>query len=296
MDGYRESAARGFDYAYSGAGLLHSEQSRFQRLDVYDHPAFGRMLVLDGLTQTTERDEFIYHEMLVHVPLLCLAEPRSVLIVGGGDGGTLRHALMHPTVERAVMVEIDERVTAVCREWIPGISAGALDDPRADVRFDDGAAFVRSDGETFDAILIDSSDPVGPGVALFTGDFYAAALRRLAPGGLLAAQSGGPFFQQRELHRAYRNAAASFPDTRVYLANVPTYPGTLWSFLLCGERIEVDADAATERASKRWLSFRYWTPELHAGCFALPRIVRDVLAPDGPPLTWGLSPEEDSHG
>lgn len=291
MDGYREPAAAGFAYAFEGP-LLHAEQSRFQRIEVRENEAFGRMLVLDGLTQTTERDEFIYHEMLVHVPLLCHPEPRRVLIVGGGDGGTLRHVLMHPTVERAVMVEIDERVAAVSKELLPSISAGAFDDPRADVRFDDGAAHVRAGGEPYDVILIDSSDPVGPSVVLFTEEFYAAAVRRLRPGGLLGAQSGGPFFQQTELNRAHANARRSFGDARVYLGATPTYPGTLWSFLLCGERIEVDAAAAARRAADRRLSFRWWTPELHAGCFALPRLVRDVIAEDGPPLTWGPSPEE----
>lgn len=292
---FGEPAAVGFSYSYEGR-LLHEERSLFQRIEVFEHPTFGRMLVLDGLTQTTEVDEFVYHEMLAHLPLLCVVDPRRVLIVGGGDGGTLRRVLEHPTVERAVMVEIDARVIETCREHLPGIAAGALDDPRAEVVVGDGAAYVRETRETFDAILIDSSDPVGPGVVLFSPEFYATCRSRLAPSGVLAAQSGGPFFLQAELHMAFSNASTAFPDVRPYLACIPTYPGTLWSFLLAGENLEVDPPAATARAGARGIAPRYWTPELHGACFALPAFVREVISPGGPPRSFGPSPEEHERG
>lgn len=291
MTRFGEPAGVGFRYDYEGE-LLHEEDSPFQRIAVWAHEAFGRVLTLDGLVQTTTRDEFIYHEMLAHVPLLAHPAPASVLVVGGGDGGTLRHVLMHPTVRRAVLVEIDERVIEVSRRLLPGVSAGALDDPRAEVVVADGAAYVHEDGERFDAVLVDSSDPIGPGEVLFTRAFYAAAARRLAPGGLLACQSGGPFFQQRELHRAFTEASAAFAEVRPYLAAVPTYPGTLWSFLLAGERVRIGAAAAGARAEERGIRARWWTPEVHGACFALPRLVREVIAPAGPPLTWGPSPED----
>ncbi|HJT37222.1 MAG TPA: polyamine aminopropyltransferase [Actinomycetota bacterium] len=292
---YGEQIVPGFAYRFEGEQLI-SERSAFQQIDVYENASFGRLLALDGLTQTTERDEFIYHEMLVHVPLISLPEPRRVLIIGGGDGGTLRRVLEHPTVERAVMVEIDERVTQLCRELMPSIAGEAFDDPRAEVHFADGIAYVRDGGESFDAILIDSSDPVGPGEGLFTIDFYRAARGRLNDDGVLCAQSGSPGFQQDELHRTYKHATAAFDDVRVYVGFVPTYPGGMWSFTLAGSRLNLDPVVAAARADERKLQTRYWRPELQRGAFDAPQIVHDVVAPDGPPHTWGLSPAEHERG
>jgi len=292
---YGEQIVPGFAYRFEGEQLL-SERSAFQQIDVYENASFGRLLALDGLTQTTERDEFIYHEMLVHVPLISLPDPKRVLIIGGGDGGTLRRVLEHPSVERAVMVEIDERVTQVCRELMPSIGGDAFDDPRADVRFADGLAYVRDGGESFDAILIDSSDPVGPGEGLFTIDFYRAARGRLTDGGVLCAQSGSPGFQQDELHRTFTHASKAFPDARVYVGFVPTYPGGMWSFTLAGERLALDPVVAAARADERKLQTRYWRPELQRGAFDVPQIVYDVIAAHGPPHTWGLSPAEHERG
>ncbi|MGZ4208752.1 MAG: polyamine aminopropyltransferase [Actinomycetota bacterium] len=290
---YGEQIGEGFAYTFEGEQLV-SERSAFQQVDIYENATFGRLLMLDGLTQTTERDEFIYHEMLVHVPLVTLEAPRNVLVIGGGDGGTLRRVLEHPSVERAVMVEIDRRVTDLCREWMPQIAGDAFDDPRAEVLFADGISYVSDGGELFDAILIDSSDPVGPGEGLFTTDFYRAAAGRLTPGGVLCAQAGSPGFQQDELHRTYEHAASAFSDVRVYVGFVPTYPGGMWSFTLAGERLVLDPVVAAARAAERKLVTRYWRPELQRGAFDVPQIVYDVIAPDGPPHTWGSSPAE--HG
>jgi len=292
---YGEQIVPGFAYTFEGEQLV-SERSPFQQIDVYENASFGRLLALDGLTQTTERDEFIYHEMLVHVPLISLADPKRVLIIGGGDGGTLRRVLEHPSIERAVMVEIDERVTQVCRELMPSIGGDAFDDPRAEVHFADGIAYVRDGGESFDAILIDSSDPVGPGEGLFTVDFYRAARGRLTDGGVLCAQSGSPGFQQDELHRTYNHASAAFRDARVYVGFVPTYPGGMWSFTLAGERLALDPVVAAARADERKIQTRYWRPELQRGAFDVPQIVFDVIAADGPPHTWGHSPAEHERG
>jgi len=291
VNDYGEQIVPGFAYRFTGEQLV-SERSPFQQIDIYENPSFGRLLMLDGLTQTTERDEFIYHEMLVHVPLVSLQDPRRVLIIGGGDGGTLRRVLEHPSVEHAVMVEIDQRVTELCREFMPSIAGDAFDDPRAEVLFTDGIAYVRDGGEPFDAILIDSSDPVGPGEGLFTVDFYRAAAGRLTAGGVLCAQSGSPGFQQDELHRTFSHASQAFPQVRVYVGFVPTYPGGMWSFTLAGSTLSLDPAVAAARASDRKLTARYWRPELQRGAFDVPQIVYDVIAPDGPPHTWGLSPAE----
>jgi len=288
---YGEQIVPGFTYAFEGEEIV-SERSPFQQIEIYENASFGRLLMLDGLTQTTERDEFIYHEMLVHVPLISLAAPHRVLIIGGGDGGTLRRVLEHPSVDKAVMVEIDQRVTELCREHMPSIAGDAFDDPRAEVLFDDGIAYVKDGGEPFDAILIDSSDPVGPGEGLFTVDFYKAAAGRLTQGGVLAAQSGSPGFQQDELHRTYTHAARAFSNVRVYLGFVPTYPGGMWSFILAGEQLSLDPAEAQTRAAERKITAQYWRPELQRGSFDVPGLVHDVIAPDGPPHTWGLSPAE----
>ncbi len=286
--GFGEPATTGFWYRYEGEHL-HSERSPYQQVDVYETASFGRVLVLDGLLQTTERDEFCYHEMLVHVPLLTMEAPRRVLIIGGGDGGSLRHALMHPSVERAVMCEIDERVVAVCRRWLPSVSAGAFDDPRAELVFDDGVAFVARSDERWDAVIVDSSDPVGPGVGLFRAPFYRRVREHLAPGGVLAIQACSPFFQPRELHDAYRNLREAFPEVRLYLGAVPTYPGTLWAYALAGESLTIDPEAARRRAEERKLQTRYWSPELHGAAFALPALVRAILEGEYPAFADGAN-------
>ena len=276
MRRFLESPAPGVEFAYEGE-LLHAEESAFQRIEIYEHPTFGRTLVLDGAVQTSERDEFLYHEMLVHVPLFCHPEPRRVLVIGGGDGGTLRRVLEHPTVAEAVMVEIDPRVTALSREYMPSIAGDVWDDPRAKVLFEDGNAYVHADGEPFDAIIVDSSDPVGPGIVLFETPFYARCRSRLNPGGVFAAQVGSPIYFQDELRMAHRNASSAFEDVRIYLGHVTTYPGVAWAYMLCGEQLVIDGAAAADRAADRKIETRYWTPELHAGAFALPGIVRDAL-------------------
>jgi spermidine synthase len=274
-----ETPAPGVEQAYEGE-LLHAEDSAFQHIDVYEHPTFGRVLVLDGAVQTSERDEFLYHEMLVHVPMIAHPDPRRVLVIGGGDGGTLRRVLEHPTVTEAVMVEIDERVTVVSRELLPSIGADVWDDPRATVLFDDGNAYVHGGDDTFDAIIVDSSDPVGPGIVLFETPFYEAALARLNPDGVFVAQVGSAIYFQDEIRMAVRNARAAFPDVRLYLGLVTTYPGVAWSFMLAGRHIEIDQESAGARAAERKISTRCWTPEVQAGAFAIPGFVQEALEGD----------------
>jgi spermidine synthase len=277
---FSETPAPGVTFAYEGE-LLHAEDSAFQHVEIYDHPTFGKTLVLDGAVQTSERDEFLYHEMLVHVPLLAHPNPQRVLVIGGGDGGTLRRVLEHSTVTEAVMVEIDERVTALSREFMPSIGGDVWDDPRATVLFDDGNAYVRADGEPFDAIIVDSSDPVGPGIVLFETPFFERCLERLNPGGVYVAQIGSPIYFQDELRMAVRNARAAFPDVRVYLGHVTTYPGVLWGFMLCGEALTIDAAEAEARAAERKITARAWTPALQASAFGLPGFVTEAFEGSG---------------
>jgi len=274
---FSESPAPGVEFAYEGE-LLHAEDSPFQHIEIYEHPTFGRTLVLDGAVQTSERDEFMYHEMLVHVPLLCHLQPQRVLVIGGGDGGTLRRVLEHSTVTDVVMVEIDERVTALSREFMPSIARDAFGDPRATVLFEDGNAYVHAEGEPFDAIIVDSSDPIGPGVVLFETPFYARCLERLNPRGVFAAQVGSPIYFQDEVRMAFNNARKAFPEVRLYFGHVATYPGVAWAYMLCARRLDVDGAEAGARGADRKISARYWSPGLHDGAFGAPGIVIDSLS------------------
>ncbi|MDQ7843283.1 MAG: polyamine aminopropyltransferase [Armatimonadota bacterium] len=221
----------GFGQALAVEDILYDHYSPFQHIQVATSPHYGRMLILDDAVQTTERDEHIYHEMLVHLPLAAHSDPRRVLIIGGGDGGTLEEVLKHP-VETVTMVEIDREVVEVSRAYLPSIGGRAFDEPRTRLLIADGIAFVESTSEKFDAILVDSTDPKGPGLALFSAEFYRACAGALNPSGVLAVQSGSPLYQRELADQVRRHLAASFPAVLPYWAAVPSYPGTLWSFTL----------------------------------------------------------------
>ena len=275
---FGEPVTTGFDHVLRGE-LVFSGRSRFQKIDVYEHEHFGRVLTLDDLVQTTERDEFCYHEMLVH-PALCSREPiERVLVIGGGDGGTLRHVLMHSPAE-AVMCEIDDEVVRVSRELMPALSDGAFDDPRARLVIGDGAAFVAEHEDVFDAIIVDSTDPIGAAVVLFSPDFYRACRRALKPGGVLVSQTGSPMYQGVELADALRNLASAFPSIETYLGFVPTYPGVLWSFTSATDGVRLSdtpLDDITRRLDARGVSTRFYTPQVHKASFALPPFVRELV-------------------
>lgn len=277
-ESYGEPVCPGFDHVFRGR-LVHAEESAFQRIEIYEHDRFGRMLMLDGVVQTTERDEFCYHEMLVHPALVSLERVGRVLVVGGGDGGTLRHVLMHAPDE-VVMCEIDEAVVRASREHLPALSAGAFDDERASVVFEDGASYVAPHEEAFDAIVIDSTDPVGPGVVLFSEAFYAACRRALGPGGVLVAQTGSPVHQERELRTALGNLGAAFGRAEVHTGYVPTYPGQLWTYATASTGVPVSAVPVAEiaeRLARRSIEPRYYTPELHRAAFVLPAFIERLV-------------------
>lgn len=246
------------------------EQTPFQELTVYDTYQYGRMLVLDGAIQTTEADEFVYHEMITHVPLVTHPHAREVLVIGGGDGGTVREILKHGDVNRVCLVEIDERVVAAARRFFPGLSC-ALDDPRAELIVTDGAEHVRGERGSFDVIIVDSTDPVGPAVKLFQPDFYRAIHDALTPEGLFVAQCKSPYLD-RELIRDVLGAIRSlFPVVLVYTAAIPTYPSGFWSFVL-GSRLHHPLEFDESRTEK--LETRYYSPEVHRAAFILPREIR----------------------
>jgi spermidine synthase len=276
---FGERLTAGLRTVYEGE-LLHSEQTPFQKLDVYEHPHFGRVLTLDDLIQTTQADEFCYHEMLVHPALASRERIERVLIIGGGDGGTLRRVLEHDPNE-VVMCEIDEAVVRVCREYMPDIASGAFDDPRARLVIGDGASFVADHSDDFDAIIVDGSDAVGPATVLFSEEFYSACRRALRADGVFVSQSGSPMYQLDEFRMAFGNASTAFGRAEAYLSVVPTYPGVLWSYTTAalGTAVSsVSTEVIRTRLVRRAVSAHFYTPELHQAVFALPEFVRQICA------------------
>jgi spermidine synthase len=255
--------------------VLHRVQSAYQEVVVYDTVEFGRMLALDDIVMTTERDEFFYHEMIVHVPLAVHPAPRRVVVVGGGDGGAVREVLRHPTVEEVVLAEIDAEVIAASRRHLPSIAC-ALDDPRVRVEVGDGVAYLASCQGAFDAIVVDAPDPVGPAVGLFAPDFYRAAARALRPGGVFSAQGESPFLHADVVRAMQAALRAAFPVVRLYWGVVPSYPGGLWSYAFAS----LGPDPLTD-AVRPVPGTRYWSPEIHRAAVVLPPFAR-ALVGDGP--------------
>ncbi len=259
--------------------VLFDSATEHQRLRLFDNARFGRVLTLDDVVQTTEGDNFIYHEMMAHVPILAHGAARRVLIVGGGDGGLAREVLKHPDIVHVTMVEIDAGVVAFSKQYLPNLSAGAFDDPRLELVIADGAAFMAGAGESYDVILIDSTDPIGPGEVLFTDSFYGHARRRLAEGGILVTQNGVPFLQPAELTASMRAFKALFADWTCYLCTVPTYAGgpMALGWGTDGVARATPLAALQARFSAAGLAPDYYTPEVHQAAFALPGYVRRLM-------------------
>ncbi len=258
-------------------------QSEFQDIVIFESFSHGRVMVLDGAIQITEADEFVYQEMLTHVPLLAHGAAQTVLIIGAGDGGVLRRVLQHRGVQRAVMVEIDGEVIRLSKQFLPNIAGDAWNDPRAEVIVGDGIDFVRRAGDgKFDAIIVDSTDPVGVGEVLFTDEFYANCARILSPRGLVVNQCGVPAMQADELRDTSLRRARFFPHVTAYVAAVPTYVG---GFMTLGWSAKDPALAGVPTAEIRRRAeaagilgtTRYWTPEIHTGAFNLPPYIREHL-------------------
>ena len=255
---------------------LFSGQSPYQRVDVFETVPFGRMLTLDGVVMTTELDEFIYHEMLVHVPLFTHPRAQDLLIIGGGDGGSVREARKYASLRHIHLVEIDEMVLRASREHLPTLSRD-LDGPTVQITIQDGVEFVKGKDPSYDVVLIDSSDPYGPGVGLFEESFYQDVFSLLREDGLMVAQSESAMADLNLVKSTYRRLRATFPIVRVYLATIPTYPLSLWSFTLASKRWDPLRDFSTERVRDSGIQTRYYNAEIHRGAFALPNFVREGL-------------------
>jgi spermidine synthase len=271
----------GFRMSYEVERVLHERRTEHQHLVLFEHKFFGKMLMLDGATQITARDEYVYQEMMSHVPLFAHGNAAEVLIVGGGDCGIAEEVLKHPSVGRLTQVEIDASVIEFAKEHYPEFTGPVFADPRFTSIIGDGMAFAAETERRFDAIIVDSTDPQGPGAVLFTREFYAACKRCLNRGGVLVTQNGVPFFQPDELVASLEHFRALFADASCYLASVPTYAGGHMALGFATDnpalRQTAVADLAERYRAAGSFPTRYWTPELHAGAFALPRFIADLV-------------------
>ena len=257
---------------------LFGGKSPFQQIDVFDSEEFGRFFTLDGLMMLTEKDEFIYHDMIVHVPMATNPNVKRVLVIGGGDGGTVRELTRYKGIEKIDMVDIDEMVVKVCRELLP-FTSRKLDDPRVTLYFEDGLKFVRTVEEKYDLIIVDSTDPFGPGEGLFTKEFYGNCFKALHEDGIMVNQHESPFYENdaAAMERAHKRIVESFPISRVYQAHIPTYPSGHWLFGFASKKYHPVHDLRAAAWNLLGLGTRYYNTRLHVGAFALPSYVEEML-------------------
>lgn len=278
---FREGLYEGYGQSFTLDEVLFEHRTEHQELIIFRNRDFGTVMALDGIIQTTERDEFVYHEMMTHVPILAHGAARRVLIIGGGDGGILREVLRHDSVEHVTQVEIDQAVIDMCKQYLPNHSAGAFDDPRANIVIADGVDFVSECRDRFDVIISDCTDPIGPGEVLFSSRFYEGCKRCLNPGGVFVAQNGVPFMQQDEVITTRQRLSPYFADQSFYNAAVPTYVGGVMTFAWASDNAdlrELDVNTLAERYEQSGIRTRYYNPALHAASFALPQYVLDALS------------------
>ncbi len=257
---------------------LYSSQSEFQRIDIFDSKEFGRFLTLDGYMMLTEKDEFIYHEMIVHVPMAVHPNVKRALVIGGGDGGAVRELARYKNIERIDLAEIDEEVVKACREFLPQTACG-FDDERVHIYYEDGLKFVRKYIDEYDLILVDSTDPFGPGEGLFTKEFYGNCYKALKADGIMVNQHESPFYPADALamQRAHKRIVESFPISKVYQAHIPTYPSGHWLFGFASKKYHPIYDQKVEQWKAQGIKTRYYNEQLHRGAFALPNYVEELL-------------------
>lgn len=269
---FTEKQTENFGITMKVKRTLHTEKTDYQMLEMVETEEWGRMLLLDGMVMTSIKDEFVYHEMVAHVPLFTHPNPEHVLVVGGGDGGVIREVLKHPSVKKATLVDIDGKVIEYSKKYLPEI-AGMLDDERVEVKVGDGFMHIAESENAYDVIMVDSTEPVGPAVHLFTKGFYAGIAKALKEDGLFVAQSDNPWFKADLIRSVFKDVKEVFPITRLYIANVPTYPSGMWTFTMGSKKYD-PLEISDERFHD--IDTRYYTKELHKAAFVLPKFVRDL--------------------
>lgn len=267
-EGQIENAAM----TYKIKETLVRKKTEYQDLAIVDTYSFGRMLLLDGIVQTTIKDEYVYHEMIAHIPLFTHPNPKKVLVVGGGDGGAIREVLKHPSVEKAVLCEIDKEVINECKRFLPEISC-ALDDARCEIFVGDGIKYVHEHKNEFDVIIVDSTDPFGAAEGLFGGSFYKEIYDCLTEDGIFIAQTETPFYLPEVVKRVYNDANAVFPITKLFMAGIPTYPSGFWSFTVGSKKHDPET---ADLSNSIDIDTKYYTKKLHKACFVLPKFVEDL--------------------
>ncbi|MBD2781893.1 polyamine aminopropyltransferase [Xenorhabdus szentirmaii] len=278
---WHETLHSNFGQYFTVENVLYHDKTEYQDLIIFENTELGRIMALDGVVQTTERDEFIYHEMMAHVPLFAHGQARKVLIIGGGDGGMLREVCRHHYLDNITMVEIDAGVVEFCRQYLPNHNAGAYGDPRFKLVIDDGVNFVKTTSEKFDVIISDCTDPAGPGESLFTSEFYEGCARCLNEGGVFVAQNGVCFLQQDEAITSHKKLSHYFADSSFYQAAVPTYYGGIMTFAWATQNPalrQVPLETLQQRFNDSAISCRYYTPAVHTGSFALPQYLLNALS------------------
>ncbi|ACL18250.1 polyamine aminopropyltransferase [Desulfitobacterium hafniense] len=258
---------------------LYSGQSEFQRIDVFESKEFGTFFTLDGLMMVTQKDEFIYHDMIVHVPMATNPQIKDVLVIGAGDGGTVRELTRYDSIVNIDMVEIDKLVVDVCKEYLPQ-TACKLEDPRVRLFFEDGLRFIRTKENSYDLIIVDSTDPFGPGEGLFTKEFYGNCYKALKDDGILVNQHESPYYETyaQNMGRAHQRIKEFFPVCRVYQAHIPTYPSGHWLFGFASKKYDPLIDIDEQAWNDLGIKTQYYNTEIHKGCFALPNYVKEQLA------------------
>ena len=257
---------------------LLSLQSEFQQIDVFDSEEFGIFLVIDGYMMAAQKDEFIYHEMITHVPMAAKPGVKDVLVIGAGDGGVIRELCRYSSIRHIDMVEIDKAVVDASRQFLPFLSC-SLDDKRVSIHYADGIEFVKNTESKYDLIIVDSTDPIGPGEGLFTKQFYNSCYSVLKEDGILVNQHESPYYEADAAYmkRAHKRINEIFPICRVYQAHIPTYPSGHWLFGFASKTTDPVAGLNAENWNKLGIETRYYNTELHKGCFALPNYVIDML-------------------
>lgn len=289
---YSGSVTKTYYIQFRVSKVLYTGKTKYQRIEVVDTPDLGKVLMLDGVAQLSVNDEYVYHDNLVHPIMLTHPSPEKVLIIGGGDGGTLREVLKYKSVKKALMVEIDPGVVEVCKRYLPELSAGAFDDPRTKLIFDDGRKFVETTDEKFDIVLIDLTDPIGPAVKLFTKEFYENVKAIIKEGGGIAAQTESAYFLLKEFAIIRKTIGSVFKIVRSNFGWMPAY-GMLWAFTIGSDYLDplkVPLDVIKERYKRNKLVTRYYDPTNHHAIFAMPKNIREFLNNPHIPISTDANP------
>ncbi|MGX8796917.1 polyamine aminopropyltransferase [Fusibacter sp. JL298sf-3] len=275
---YTEKHTDTVDFSIKVTEHFYTAKSPFQTIDFFKSEEFGTFFTLDGLMMVNEKDEFVYHDMITHVAMATNPSIKRVLVIGGGDGGTVRELTRYAHIEKIDMVEIDEMVVRACEKYLP-LTASKLDDPRVTLYFEDGLKFIHGKENAYDLILVDSTDPIGPGEGLFSEAFYTDCFKALSEDGILVNQHESPYYPSyaREMKRSHSKIKKIFPISKVYQFHMPTYPSGHWLFGFASKKLDPIADFNKEKWESFGIDTRYYNTDLHTGCFALPTFVRRML-------------------